>query len=226
MTPEQLQLPYRHYQPAEQRPDADEPVINWVIGDTYGHYEGHRLWIEQALAARGWPLAEDEALPTTVLDLQVRIAAEWTMLADALGDLAAADITTDRGEGWNLGDHLAHVAAWELGISGLLSGASRWRSMGIEPADLAEQNVDTINAAVLDLHRGKPAPEVIALRERAHRRLLDVIAGLRDADLSRPYRDFDPEESRFPTDGPVVIWIAADTYQHYRDHRRWLARLS
>lgn len=35
-----LQRPYRDYA-GEDRPDADEPIINWIAGDTYEHYAEH-----------------------------------------------------------------------------------------------------------------------------------------------------------------------------------------
>ncbi len=34
--------PYRHYDPASPR---EEPVVNWIVGDTYEHYAEHQTWI-------------------------------------------------------------------------------------------------------------------------------------------------------------------------------------
>lgn len=48
-----LQKPYAAYQPQEQRDDADRPILNWVVGNTYEHFEEHRGWIEQILAQKG-----------------------------------------------------------------------------------------------------------------------------------------------------------------------------
>ncbi|HMQ31797.1 MAG TPA: DinB family protein [Chloroflexaceae bacterium] len=54
MTMEQLRRPYSHYQPGEARDDAGAPFLEWVVGDTYSHYDEHRGWIEAALRQRGW----------------------------------------------------------------------------------------------------------------------------------------------------------------------------
>ncbi len=54
MTIAELQLPYRHYQPGEVRDDAEEPILNWVVGDTFAHYDEHGGWIAAALRERGW----------------------------------------------------------------------------------------------------------------------------------------------------------------------------
>jgi uncharacterized damage-inducible protein DinB len=53
MTIEELRRPYRHYQPGEERPNADAPFLGWIIGDSYEHYDEHRGWITAALQARG-----------------------------------------------------------------------------------------------------------------------------------------------------------------------------
>lgn len=54
MTIEELRRPYSHYQQGEARDDAGEPFLNWIVGDTYSHYDEHRGWIAAALRERGW----------------------------------------------------------------------------------------------------------------------------------------------------------------------------
>lgn len=38
-----LQRPYKHSQPNS---DRTEPVVGWLIGDTYEHYEEHLPWMK------------------------------------------------------------------------------------------------------------------------------------------------------------------------------------
>lgn len=45
LTDEDLERPYSHYQP-DATPPRVHPVVGWVIGDTYEHYEEHQRWIE------------------------------------------------------------------------------------------------------------------------------------------------------------------------------------
>lgn len=52
---EELRRPYGHYQPHENRDDAGEPFLNWVVGDTYGHYDEHLGWITAALRGADKP---------------------------------------------------------------------------------------------------------------------------------------------------------------------------
>jgi hypothetical protein len=46
MTWEDLFQPYSHYLPDEPGEDNGNPVADWVAGNTYGHYDEHREWIE------------------------------------------------------------------------------------------------------------------------------------------------------------------------------------
>jgi len=42
LSDEDLHKPYRHYDPTS---DDDRPIIGWIIGDTYEHYQEHTPWI-------------------------------------------------------------------------------------------------------------------------------------------------------------------------------------
>ena len=48
MSDADLQRPYNHYQPSS---DRQQPVIGWIIGNTYGHYEEHQPWIAAIVAS-------------------------------------------------------------------------------------------------------------------------------------------------------------------------------
>jgi uncharacterized damage-inducible protein DinB len=48
MTDEDLSKPYSHYQPNDP-PYNPDPVIGWIVGNTYGHEEEHLGWFEELL---------------------------------------------------------------------------------------------------------------------------------------------------------------------------------
>jgi hypothetical protein len=52
LTWEDVQRPYSHYAPNEPGEDNGDPVAYWIAGNTYGHYDQHREWIEALLARR------------------------------------------------------------------------------------------------------------------------------------------------------------------------------
>lgn len=37
---------YSHYQPDEAGEDSGAPIVGWIAGNTYEHYDEHRAWIE------------------------------------------------------------------------------------------------------------------------------------------------------------------------------------
>jgi hypothetical protein len=56
LTYEDVMKPYSHYLPGDHRytgeraPVANNPVIGWIIGDSYEHYAEHKPWIEAIVA--------------------------------------------------------------------------------------------------------------------------------------------------------------------------------
>jgi len=49
MSDEDLQLPYRHYQPFSKR---ENPIIGWIQGNSYDHYAEHKPWIAAIVAGQ------------------------------------------------------------------------------------------------------------------------------------------------------------------------------
>ena len=45
---------YTYYQPDEPGKDSGEPIIKWLINNSYGHYEEHLGWIRAMVAEKGW----------------------------------------------------------------------------------------------------------------------------------------------------------------------------
>lgn len=48
LTDEDLQRTYSFYEPLEPGEDNGNPIIGWIMGNTYEHYEEHWSWIEAA----------------------------------------------------------------------------------------------------------------------------------------------------------------------------------
>jgi hypothetical protein len=45
---------YSHYQPDEPGEDSGEPIIKWLISNSYGHYAEHLEWIREMVVRKGW----------------------------------------------------------------------------------------------------------------------------------------------------------------------------
>ena len=50
LTDEDIFKPYIFYQPDDHSPNEQDPVVGWIVGNTYGHYDEHFPWMEELLA--------------------------------------------------------------------------------------------------------------------------------------------------------------------------------
>ena len=141
-------------------------------------------------------------------------------LIDSLGPLG---LTTTGPDGWAVKDHLVHIAAWELSLLGLLDGVDRRSAMGVPGAD---EETDAINAAVWALHGSKTPEQALAFFREAHASMMRKLGTLSDADLQRPYNQYQPNDPRDPSDNrPVVDWVSGNTWEHYAEHVGWINQL-
>lgn len=54
LSDDDLERAYNHYQPNDPKPSpsGEQPVIDWVAGNTYDHYAEHIGWIDHLIEAR------------------------------------------------------------------------------------------------------------------------------------------------------------------------------
>jgi hypothetical protein len=50
---EELYQTYSYYQPDEPGEDSGEPIIKWLVSNSYGHYAEHLAWIQEMIAEKG-----------------------------------------------------------------------------------------------------------------------------------------------------------------------------
>lgn len=124
--------------------------------------------------------------------------------------------------GWTVKDHVMHLAVWEDGVWALLEGQSRHEQMGVEAEVWESHDFDEINAVIQQQHRDKPLSEVLETFRQVHQRLIGKVATLTDDDLQRPYEHYQPGSG---VERPVFHWIVSNSYEHYAEHRPWIAAI-
>lgn len=129
-------------------------------------------------------------------------------------------------QGWNVRDHLTHLAVWADGIAALLRRESRWEAMGLGIAEPeAEPDYDLLNAALVVQHRHLTAVGARAWVIEAHTRVSAAMDGLTDAELGMPYdrfvAPFTGDEGR-----PISEYILGNTEDHYDEHTPWIRELA
>jgi hypothetical protein len=146
--------------------------------------------------------------------------------------LAALDRLSDEQQlgptdpaGWNVRDHLTHLASWVEGVAALLRRGDRWGAMGLAQPDGEEQDFDQINAEISDKHRGLSPAAARAWLIAAHGRIDDAIAGMSYADLEQPYDRFVAPFTG-STGRPIIAYVIGNTYEHYAEHLPWMTAIA
>ena len=147
----------------------------------------------------------------------------WDELNGLIDSLGPHGLTLSGPDGWAVKDHLVHIAAWELSLLGLLEGADRRSAMGVPGAD---EETDSINAAVWALHRGMTPEQALDHFRETHAMLTRRLGTLSDADLQRPYNHFQPHDPRDQKDNrPVLDWVGGNTWEHYAEHTDYINQI-
>jgi uncharacterized protein (TIGR03083 family) len=163
------------------------------------------------------PENENDAITTA--NLLGRIGRGWDDLQAMIARLSREQLTGPAdAAGWTVKDHLIHLAAWEDGIAAMLGGHSRLEAMGIDQATW-ESGTDAVNEAIYERNRELGLDAALERCRQVHQRLLDRIGAMSDADLLRPYSDFQPEAASAQ---PILGWIVGNSFGHYAEHRPWI----
>ncbi len=166
----------------------------------------------------------DFQTPTTKAELLHNLEQEWADFHAYIRSLTPEQLTQPRdAAGWSAKDHLIHLALWQDGVSALLErkGETRAAAMGLDAAEWGRE-MDEVNAIMQRMHRDLPLDDALARLQGAHERMHRIITALPEAALFLPYTDYDPS---MPRDNPILDWIVGDSYEHYAEHRPWIAAI-
>src|ERR1700730_13873039 len=152
-----------------------------------------------------------------------RIERSWASLDELVAGLTEAQLATPGTEGWSVKDHLAHLAAWNLSMVALFEGRDRDAALGISdgPGEL-----DSANEVLHRRHRALVMDEVKALQLGSREMVREALARLSDADLSRPYAYFQPNDPGPDGAQPVLGWITGNTDEHADEHAGYIRGLT
>jgi len=155
--------------------------------------------------------------------LLANIQQGWDELQHFIGTQTPEQLTTPTdAAGWTAKDHIIHLAVWEDSLLPMLEGKRRHEAMGIDKDMWKRNDYDEINAVIQARHKGMSLAEVKQTLSDVHQRVLAKLETLSDEDLHRPYNYYQPGSS---TEYAIIGWIIGNTYEHYADHRRWMAAL-
>jgi hypothetical protein len=133
-----------------------------------------------------------------------RMERAWTELKASYTGLTEVQLTESGVmESWSVKDILSHVTIWEEEALTYLPLIAQ----GGKPARYSLQGgIDAFNARMIEQKRGLPLAEVFQAQEDTHRRLIDYLQRV--------------PEAQFRAETPFRHRLRLDTYSHYLLHAR------
>lgn len=157
--------------------------------------------------------------PKSKADVLGAIDSAWTTLVSFFEPLTGAQMTvpTDAA-GWNVKDHLVHLAVWLQAVPALVEGRSLAAALGVSEETYRE-GFDAVNA---ELHRQTQhiaLDDVLRRLRDTHASTRDLLEKMDEQDFFKPFNHFQPASTRTY---PIVRWIIGDTAEHYLEHIPWM----
>ena len=163
-------------------------------------------------------MAENESTPESKVELVARITREWDALQAAIAGLSEEQLTAPGEGGWSIKDNLAHIAAWEqYMLAVVLQGQTAAQGLGVAPETLEGLDEDGINEIIYQRSRDLSLPAVLDAARLSHEEVMQALARTPFEMLLKPLK---PDR---PT--PALDWVIGNTYDHYREHLRYIERL-
>lgn len=214
MTWEDMHKPSGNFLPAGQENDEGRPVIQFIMGDSYAHYEEHRPWIDAI---------PDKAYAQDLDALLYRMGRAWDYLNGYMASLTDEQASVPKDAvGWTAKDHVMHFALWVGSVVVLLNKQPRHDYMGLDEALWESDEYDTINSILQTRHKDLSWSEVKRRVEDSHKRLTEKVKTMTWDELQQPYGHFLPAGQETDEGGPVVNRVAGNTFAHYSEHIEWM----
>jgi hypothetical protein len=161
-------------------------------------------------------------MPLTKSELIHKIGAAWENFETYLAGLTEQQMMDLRDDqGWNVRDHITHLAAWEEVIVMFLQGKPRFQFLGVDSTQLSRKPIDEINAIIREHWKNPTVTAAIEAYRRSHHELMASLQTLTDADLSQPAGKLFP--SIPPDDERRVVDIIQDNAdRHIAEHLPWI----
>ena len=157
-------------------------------------------------------------IPRTTSELLDLIRRERASLEAFLTGLDESElVAVDSPDEWSIKDHLMHLVAWEEVMLGALAGEPEHLTLEVEEGVAKTISVDNLNELFYRRNRDVPLATALEKFRAGSQKVLDAVANLGDDNLAKPCDPGDPGSAS------RVDKIRWNTYEHYLEHRGWIA---
>jgi hypothetical protein len=149
-------------------------------------------------------------LPKNKQDLLAIIDTEWALLNDLISGIDTDQMEIPKFGGWSVKDILAHITAWEQFMDlHYLQNQPAHEAFGLASDEFDSLEEDGYNAILYERHRHRQLAQIHAEFHECH---VDVVSRLQNMSFKAMSE-------------PLLIGIAANTYEHYKEHRESIEAL-
>ncbi len=169
-------------------------------------------------------------MATIKSEMMRKIDAAWKEIETYLAGLSEAQMTDlHDAQGWNVRDHITHLAAWEESVAMLFHRVPRYQTLGIDPAkystrQLIISNIDEVNADIRARLQNVSSAAALEEFRRIHKLLMMSVGMLSDTDLNQATAGFFPP-SLSNDERRLLALIESNTSEHYVEHLSWIKTL-
>jgi hypothetical protein len=163
---------------------------------------------------------DEQMTKTKILGL---IRSERETLEAMLDQLSETQMTQPSVENaWSVKDILAHITDWEKRMVQWIEESLQGKTPERPASGMAWNDLDELNEQIYLANKNRPLNEVLADFHDSYQQSLKVIEALAEEDL------LDPNRFEWREGNPLWPMVAANTWEHYREHREaignWLER--
>lgn len=152
--------------------------------------------------------------------LQTDIADEHERLTALLDEIPQAryDEKGVWGDGWSLGDLVAHLAEWQTMFLGWYDAGRAGAVVALPAVGYKWSETPRLNRAIWEKHHGRLSHEVRKEFERGHARIRRLV------DAATPEELFAPGYFQWTGRNALSTYLGANTASHYRFARKVIER--
>lgn len=161
----------------------------------------------------------------TAAGLAAEIDTAWKELELSLDQLSERQMTDIQdAQGWNVRDHITHLAAWEQSVLFLFQGKPRHLAFGVAPEKFTHKFIDETNAAARARWISYSADAALKEFRSIHNQLMDEVRRLSDAELNMLVVQFF-SQAQAGDPRRVFVIIQQNTSEHFQEHLGWIKTL-
>jgi hypothetical protein len=152
--------------------------------------------------------------PMTKAKILTLIQTERHVLESVLVKLDEEQMTRPGFENnWSVKDIMAHITDWERRMVSWIEESLRGEVPQRPAPGMAWDDLDRLNEQTYELNKGRALSDVLADFHRSHEQVWQAVESMTEEDL------VDPQRFAWREGDPMWHMVAANTWEHYREHK-------